>query len=220
MRSSLAVLAVSVGCSSTSGGASPEAKDASPSSGTDGTATEAAAEASPSGGSPSDVDANTNDAPSLHVSECEALATTFVQSCQSLHDSSGPAPDTERMCIWTAYGHLCRTGNTQLLVDSMNCFGSNVNCWTFSDSNNAAACLASVHATGESEAVRTLLQNVCTSCGSTNCAVVTGQAELIPYVSDDEVAALASCGGTACTNAAFVANCTSVPDVAAIFSCK
>jgi hypothetical protein len=153
------------------------------------------------------------------VAKCESLATSFAQICNDEYTGDAHTPDTERVCIWTTYAQICRTGNTQLLVDSMNCFTGNPSCWIFSDPNSAAACLASVHASGESAAARALLQDVCTRCGATSCST-TGQAELFPYVSDSEIAAIRSCLGTGCTNAELLANCTSVPDVSGIFACK
>ncbi len=168
------------------------------------------------------TDAGTGDAPasSALIAKCESLATSFANVCNDEYTGDAHTPDTQRVCIWTTYAQICRTGNTQLLVDSMNCFGTNPSCWIFSDPNSAARCLANVHASGESAAARALLQDVCTRCGGTNCSSVTGQAELIPYVSDSEIAAISACLGSGCTNAEFVANCPSVPDVAGIFACK
>jgi hypothetical protein len=159
----------------------------------------------------------TGDAGAL-VAQCESLAATFVSNCMNEYIQDVYSPDTNRMCIWTAYGHMCRTGNTQLLVDSMNCFGTNPHCWTFSDPNDTAMCLANVHATGESAAAKSFLQQVCAQCGQPGC-IPAGQAEFFPYVSDTELAAVNACRGTACTSADLLANCSSVPDVAAIFGC-
>jgi hypothetical protein len=154
------------------------------------------------------------------VAKCESLATGFAQICNDEYTGDAHTPDTQRVCMWTKYAQICRTGNTQLLVDSMQCFGGNPSCWIFSDPNSAAACLASVHASGESAAARALLGDVCTRCGGTGCSTVTGQAELFPYVSDSEIAAIRACLGSGCTNAELLTSCTSVPDVAGIFGCK
>jgi len=175
---------------------------------------------SPPGESPDGANEGAVDADVL-VAQCEALATKFVSNCHSEY-TGDLTPDTERVCMWTTYGQICRTGNTQLLFDSMSCFGDNKYCWTFSDPNTVAGCLANVHATGESAAARELLQNLCSACGGATCdgGAPSGQAELIPYVSDAELAAISTCRGNACTNSALIANCTSVPDVAGILACK
>lgn len=168
------------------------------------------------------TDGGAGDAPASSdlVAKCVSLATSFAQICNDEYTGDAHTPDTERVCIWNSYAQICRTGNTQLLLDSMNCFMGNPSCWIFSDPNNAATCLATVHASGESAAARALVQDECTRCGGTSCSTVTGQAELVPYVSDSEVAAIRSCLGTACTNAEILANCASVPDVASIYACK
>jgi hypothetical protein len=124
--------------------------------------------------------------------------------------------------MWTTYAGICKTGNAQLLFDSMKCFGDNKYCWTFSDSNSAAGCLASVHATEETATERAFLTKVCDQCGGMTCSTLPfgGLSELIPYVSDSETAALDACRGTTCSNDQLLANCSSVPDVAGIFGCK
>jgi hypothetical protein len=79
---------------------------------------------------------NVGDAGAL-VAQCQALAMQFVANCYNefFGADGGRTPDTARVCIWTAYSHLCATGNTKLLIDSMNCFNGNQYCWTFSDCN-------------------------------------------------------------------------------------
>jgi hypothetical protein len=156
------------------------------------------------------------------VAQCKSLATTFVNNCQNEYSGDALTPDTERVCIWTVYAQLCGTGNTQLLVDSMSCFGENKNCWTFSDPNSAAGCLATVHATGESSAARAFFQSPCADCGGSSCdgGAAAGQAELVPYVSDDEIASLSACRGHACDNSSFAANCGSAADLGGFFACN
>jgi hypothetical protein len=179
----------------------------------------ACSQGSPANGSPDAAAGPSN--PSALVAQCQALAKTFSNNCYNEYIGDALTPDTERVCIWNAYGQICQTGKTQLLVDSMNCFGQNPHCWTFSDPNDTAQCLATVHSAGESSAVRAFLMRLCNDCGGSSCdgGVASGQAEVIPYVSDSDLAALNACRGTACTNAAVVANCGSVPEVA-LFACK
>ncbi len=122
------------------------------------------------------------------VAQCEALARNFQTRCAG----SDPRP-----CLWGAYAQLCATGQTQLLVDSMNCLDSTT-CRSFSDSNGGAACLASVHASGETTEAKTFLQNECTVCGGT-CPLPVGTAEVFPYLTDADLASLSTCSTALCT---------------------
>jgi hypothetical protein len=151
------------------------------------------------------------------VAECQTLAATFVQHCHDEYSGDALAPDTQRMCIWTTYGRICETGNAQILLDSMRCFNGNPSCWTFSDSNSAASCLASVHASEDTPATRAFLAQLCDHCGGSACdgGAAQGQAELIPYVSSQELSAISSCLGTQCS----VSSCPAAPDYAGIFGC-
>jgi len=142
------------------------------------------------------------------VAQCEAQAQHFATLC---------AGDDIRPCLWNAYAKLCATGKTQLLVDSMNCLDQTT-CRTFSDPNEAATCLANVHATGESQASKNFIQNECTSCGSP-CPDIGGDAEIIPYLTDSDVASLSACSSGACTIDAVVQQCASVPDMAYFAAC-
>jgi hypothetical protein len=169
----------------------------------------------PSGAS--DTEAGTVGGATGLVAQCEALATTFVNQCNNEYSGDAHTPDTGRVCIWTAYRAMCQTGNTQLLVDSMNCFGANPHCWTFSDPNDTATCLARVHATEESAAARAFLQTLCTTCGSAGCPMV-GQAEVVPYLSDAKIAQLNGCWGGNCTTAGLVSMCSAIPELA-LFNC-
>jgi hypothetical protein len=155
------------------------------------------------------------------VAQCQALAMGFVANCYNeLGPDGGLTPATARVCIWTAYSHLCATGNTKLLIDSMNCLGGNPSCWTFSDCNTACSCLDSLHAAEAPPATLSLLRTQCTACGYTNCASVIGEAEVIPYLADPTIAALAACAGDTCTNGDAGAHCHSlIPDVSD-FSCE
>ena len=142
------------------------------------------------------------------VAQCAAQAKHFATLC---------AGDDIRPCLWNAYAELCATGKTQLLVDSMNCLDQTT-CRTFSDPNEAATCLANVHATGESQASKDFIQNECTSCGSP-CPDIGGDAEIIPYLTDSDVASLSTCSPGACTIDAVVQQCASVPDMAYFAAC-
>jgi hypothetical protein len=155
------------------------------------------------------------------VAQCQALAMGFVANCYNeFGPDGGRTPDTARVCIWTAYSHLCATGNTKLLIDSMNCFGGNPSCWIFSDCNTACGCLDRLHAAEAPAATLSLLQGQCTACGYTNCASVIGEAEVIPYLADPTIAALAACAGRTCANGDAGANCRSLIPNVSDFSCE
>ncbi len=156
------------------------------------------------------------------VAQCQALAMGFVANCNNefFGPDGGLTPDTARVCIWTAYSHLCATGNTKLLIDSMNCFGANPSCWTFSDCNTACSCLGNLHAAEAPTATLSLLRGQCTACGYTNCAAVIGEAEIIPYLADPTIAALAACTGDTCANGDAGADCRSLIPNVSDFSCE
>ncbi len=219
------------GSSVTSSGASGGAASTGTASGADASASEAGANESdseagvigaepglpdartPEDGSPDVADAG--DAGML-VAQCQALAAQFVTNCANQN-----VPDTARMCLWTAYSHLCIMGNTKLLVDSMTCFNGNQYCWTFSDCNTACTCLGSVSTAEEPAATKAFLQKQCTVCDGTDCAVITGQEEIIPYLSDETIATLDACLGNACSNVDAGAHCASaVPDLPDFAACN
>ncbi len=141
------------------------------------------------------------------VAQCQQLALNFQTRC------AGSAP---RPCLWQAYGRLCATGNTQLLIDSMRCLDAST-CRTFSDPNQGAACLGTVHATGETAAVRGALQALCAACDSGCTSNPT--AEIIPYLADTDLAALPACGARACVLDGLLTACGSVPGIAPFVSC-
>jgi len=148
--------------------------------------------------------------------QCQMLAMQFVANCANQN-----VPDTARMCLWTAYSHLCTTGNTKLLVDSMACFNGNQNCWTFSDCNTACTCLAGVNVTEAPAATKAFLQKQCMLCKGPDCAVVTGQEEIVPYLSDETIASLDSCLGNVCSGVDAGAQCAlAVPDLPDFAACK
>jgi hypothetical protein len=121
--------------------------------------------------------------------------------------------------MWGAYAKLCAAGQTQLLIDSMNCLDGTT-CPAFSDANAGNACLATVHDGGESATAKAYLKSFCTACAGSNCSAVTGTAELFPYLSDADVTALANCRGSACTLSALFSSCGSVPGVAVFAACN
>ncbi len=162
------------------------------------------------------------------VEQCQALAMTFASNCYNEYTGDALTPDTERVCIWQAYARLCQTGRTQLLLDSMMCFGQNPHCWTFSDPNDVATCLDGVHAASPpSPALVSLGQQLCAACDAGGgCAtdagawIGGGTAEVFPYFSDKQIGQVTSClVGTSCTNAAFATACPSVSELG-IFSCR
>lgn len=142
------------------------------------------------------------------VAQCEAQAKHFATLC---------AGEDVRPCMWNAYAELCATGKTQLLVDSMNCLDQTT-CRTFSDPNDGETCLASVHATGESQASKDFIQSWCTACGDP-CPDIGGDAEVVPYLTDADVASVGTCSSDACAIGALIQQCASVPDVGDFASC-
>jgi hypothetical protein len=154
-------------------------------------------------GSTSEPDAS--DASAV-VAQCQDLARQFAKNC-----AAERPPDTARTCLWTAYVHLCATGNAKLLVDSMTCFdGENPSCWTFGDCNGACACLAAVHQAEESPAARGFIAKECQLCGAAMCGAVTGQADVFPYLPDSVIAAFDACLGGACVASDAGAQCGAV----------
>jgi hypothetical protein len=126
------------------------------------------------------------------VLACQSAASHFATLCAG----SDPRP-----CYWNAYAKLCATGRTQLLVDSMKCL-DNTTCRTFSDPNEAASCLAQLHAADESASAKTAIENACSSCGGSSCSTITGTAEILPYLADADLATLVSCASAGCAGLA------------------
>jgi len=141
------------------------------------------------------------------VADCQASASNFARLCAG----SDPRP-----CLWNAYAKLCATGRTQLLVDSMKCL-KNTTCRTFSDPNDAASCLAQLHAAGETAAAKSTIQGVCTSCGGSSCSTVSGVAEVLPYLTDAELVDWTSCNANQCTTLA--KGCSSSEALAPFAAC-
>jgi hypothetical protein len=158
----------------------------------------------------STLDATANDASQSLIAQCQTMAQNYATLC---------AGDDVRPCLWNAYAELCVTGETQLLVDSMNCLDKNT-CRTFSDANGGVSCLDTLHASEESQASQQFIVNNCTSCGDSNCQSEVGIAEIFPYLPDADIAALSSCVGTACDLDTLVPNCAStVPDLNLFLTC-
>jgi len=161
-------------------------------------------------------DANGNDAnidaDATLIAQCQTQAQHFATLCAG----SDPRP-----CLWNAYAQLCATGQTQLLIDSMSCLDQNT-CRAFSDPNNGLACLNALHSTNESAASKQFIVDSCNACTDAGCATSYGVAEIIPYLSDADIAALESsnCVGTACTLDSAVQACASaVSDVNLFLAC-
>jgi hypothetical protein len=146
------------------------------------------------------------------VAQCESLASTLSAGCMTTNDAS-------RACFFTAYGKLCSTGNTKLLVDAMNCV-SGATCRSFSDPNDSATCLAQAAAADETPASRANLETLCMACGGSDCATITGTGEIVPYLPDSELASLIACVGTThCSASQLASSCAGVPDVAPFAAC-
>jgi len=152
--------------------------------------------------------ATTTDGGAL-VAQCEALAMHMGANCAG----SDPRP-----CVWEGYRQLCHLGNTQLLIDSMNCLDQTT-CRSFSDPNQGATCLAMVHPMEETSGVRAVDTTICNACGSSGCDVPQSTGEILPYLSDADANMIAACRGTACTIDAIVAACPMVPGIAPFTSC-
>ena len=156
------------------------------------------------------VDAGKNDASPALVAQCQQQAQNFATLC---------AGDDVRPCMWNAYAALCASGPTQLLIDSMNCLDQNT-CRTFSDANGGVSCLQTTHTSEESTASQNWITEVCSTCGGTNCSSSIGTAEIFPYLTDADIAALSSCQGSACDLNTMIKNCAgTIPDVALFLSC-
>jgi len=141
------------------------------------------------------------------IDACVALATTFRDHCAASNGSTD-----ERVHLWNGYVALCRTGNTDLLLASMQCMDS-TQCRAFSDANEGNACLDALHASMQPAPISHWLEGFCSRCGSPDCPV--GRAEIIPYLPASEEPSLATCSASAaCTIDGVVAACgASVPQL-------
>jgi hypothetical protein len=156
------------------------------------------------------VDAAKNDASPTLVAQCQSMAQNFATLC---------AGDDVRPCLWNAYAALCASGQTQLLVDSMNCLDQTT-CRTFSDPNEGETCLDTTHTNEESAVSSQYIVDTCNACGDSDCQAEVGVAEIFPYLTDTDITELAACQGNACDLDSVIANCAgSIPDVALFASC-
>ncbi len=150
---------------------------------------------------------------------------SFANTCYNEYTGDTLTPDSERVCIWQAYAHLCQTGRTQLLLDSMMCFGQNPSCWTFSDSNNARTCLNNVHAASPASpalvAFATRYCGACDAgggCADAGASLSGAEAELFPYMTDAQLTETSACLADASCSNTSLPTCTAVPELA-LFSC-
>lgn len=149
------------------------------------------------------------DVPAL-VAACQTRASLMATNCS---DSDS------RPCSWNAYRELCALGQTQLLLDSMECLSADT-CRTFSDPNESLACLDATHEAGQSATARAVITALCESCGGSDCDRAWGAAELLPYLSDADLGLFEACRGTACTLDDMIDACRgSVPGLAAFEAC-
>jgi hypothetical protein len=154
-------------------------------------------------------DGGVPDAGTADVARCIELATTFRDNCAA---SNGEGD--ERVCLWEGYVDLCRTGDTALLIASMECL-DRTQCRAFSDANEGNACLASVHAAHQEPALREAIEAQCAACGAQTCE--PSQFEIVPYLLKSAAAPFGACAGAdACTLDALVAACT--PGIAPLAS--
>lgn len=155
------------------------------------------------------LDGASGDGGVITVASCQQLAMTMAANCASV---------PIRQCIWNGYAQLCATGNTRLLVESMRCLGT-TSCRTFSDANDAVACLTAAHAANETPAVRASLQSMCSSCDGGSCGSAGATAEIFPYLSDANIALVTACRGSACEPETTVMACRMSPAVAPFIAC-
>jgi hypothetical protein len=210
------------GSSSSGGGLGSSSGDGSNATTSSGSSSGGAQDAS-DGATDADAAASMDAGPL--VAQCQALAMTFANNCYNEYVGDTLTPNTNRVCIWQSYAAICRTGRTQLLLDSMMCFGQNPNCWTFSDSNNAATCLNNLHAaTPPSSALVAFATQYCGACNMVGgCAdagasLSGGTSEVFPYLTDAQLSQTSSCLADASCNASLPSSCTAVPELA-IFAC-
>ena len=140
------------------------------------------------------------------IEECEAAALHRRDLCSGT-----------RVCLWEGYRRMCRTGNTQLLVDAMRCLHP-TRCRTFSDPNRARACLERVVGGGTPASARTLLADVCVACGDPPERCTGGTAEIFPYLTDLETAAVRGCLRT-CSLRSIVEECAGTVESIGGFTC-
>jgi hypothetical protein len=153
------------------------------------------------------ADAPAGDALSV-VALCQATAHSLAAMCTG---------STMQQCFWNAYASLCATGYTTLLLDSMGCLDTTT-CSAFSDAD-ASTCLGNVHQFDESNASKSFVQSVCNACGNP-CPNIGGAAEVIPYLTQADDAALSSCSMGACTIDDVIKDSASIPDVAYFNACE
>jgi hypothetical protein len=171
--------------------------------------TDAAASDAPASDAPASDAPRADDAADPLVTECQRLADVFATHCAG----SGLRP-----CIWQSYRMLCRTGNTQLLVDSMRCLDETT-CRTFSDPNDGEECLRTTHQSAWSTTLQSFSTEICTACGGTGCDGVQPLTEIVPYIPDAEIAELSSCRGEACDLESLLTACRDVHSLAAFYAC-
>ena len=162
------------------------------------------------GGAADAGDGSANPDAAALVAQCQTQAQHFATLCAGID---------VRPCVWNAYGELCKTGDTQLLIDSMNCLDQST-CRTFSDPNEGAACLQTLHNSSESASSKQWLVDWCNACGGTSCSTSFADAEIFPYLTDSDIAALSGCQGSACSLGPLIQACAaSVPDVDLFLAC-
>lgn len=126
------------------------------------------------------------------VARCVERAEHFRDLCASANGATD-----ERVRLWAGYAELCQTGNTELLLASLECLDE-TQCRTFTDPNEDAACLEVVHA-GQPQPIRDVLVDVCDRCGLADCPAY--RFEIYPYLPATEAAPLAACSAEATCSA-------------------
>ncbi len=191
----LILLLLAVGCGTSTNAAGASAADTSSDLGLAGTDATA------------DVPADATTTVTPLVAQCQAAAQNFATKC---------AGEAVRVCLWGAYGQLCATGHTQLLIDAMKCLDATT-CRTFSDANEGNACLDALHGADDTAVAKTFDQTQCTACGGGQCATHPGTAEIFPYLPDADLTSAGKCGGDACTPDATYKACLGAIATAAPF---
>lgn len=148
------------------------------------------------------------------VARCIELATRFRDNC------AAPATgDADRVCLWDGYIELCETGDTELLIASMECLDE-TRCAAFSDAGEGDACLASVHAALRAAALGEVIEDRCTACGGSECAATASGAEILPYLRATAASHLERCAASSCSLDQIVDACADDVAPLAAFECS
>ena len=145
------------------------------------------------------------------IAECQLLAGRFADACTA---------DPYEACSWRAYGDLCASGNTALLVASMRCLDSST-CTRFVDAPRQCLIDAEIRYSGP--AALQVEYALCHACAPTaDCAMHEAGDELIPFFAESDLANLDTDSPmcTQCWQTQYLpAMCPSLPLLAEFAAC-